>query len=52
MSDQLVVGTPGKVWTLINMKVLATDRLKVRSHAVPNHSCVEGLRDDAREFAA
>mmetsp|Transcript_14677 Transcript_14677/g.47979 ORF Transcript_14677/g.47979 Transcript_14677/m.47979 type:complete len:475 (-) Transcript_14677:343-1767(-) len=29
LEDQLVVGTPGKVWTLINMKVLQTDRLKI-----------------------
>jgi hypothetical protein len=30
-----VVGTPGKVWTLINMKVLATERLKVTKALLP-----------------
>jgi len=29
MEEQLVVGTPGKVWTLVNMRVLGTDKLKI-----------------------
>ncbi|EOD32181.1 hypothetical protein EMIHUDRAFT_449552, partial [Emiliania huxleyi CCMP1516] len=29
MEEQLVVGTPGKVWTLVNMRVLGTDQLKI-----------------------
>jgi len=29
MKDQLIVGTPGKVWTLINMRVLDTSTLKI-----------------------
>lgn len=27
--EQIIVGTPGKVWTLINMRVLATEKIKV-----------------------
>ena len=27
--SQIVVGTPGKVWTLINMRVLDTSKIKV-----------------------
>ena len=29
MKEQLVIGTPGKIWTLINMKVLDTNGIKV-----------------------
>jgi hypothetical protein len=51
LPEQLVVGTPGKVWTLINMKVLPTDRLKVMkpTQAAPetharNFFCVHEYR--------
>uniref|UniRef100_A0A7S0JBB2 RNA helicase n=1 Tax=Calcidiscus leptoporus TaxID=127549 RepID=A0A7S0JBB2_9EUKA len=29
LNEQIVVGTPGKVWTLINMRVLDTSKLKI-----------------------
>jgi len=29
MEEQVIVGTPGKVWTLINMRVMGTDAMRV-----------------------